>query len=222
MDMFNTDSKEFLTGDPEISEEGKDPEIDGGMVHEPASGTSRPGFFDHLLVEPDILKLYAVLFAAGEPMATEKVASAIGISAETLSGLLATFRGYLQRLTPCVLVETDDKIGLATRPAFSDIIINALGTEGKKKRLSGQALETLAIIAYRQPVMKSEIDRVRGSDSESTLGTLLASGLIRARGDARSGAPLLYETTEKFLISFGIRSLMDLPPLESFSDGMGM
>ena len=86
----------------------------------------------------------------------------------------------------------------------------------KPTHLSQAAIETLAIIAYRQPVMKSEIESIRGVDCSGVLRTLLEKGLIRIVGRSNEvGMPLLYGTTKTFLSTFGLSSLSDLPPLES-------
>jgi len=93
--------------------------------------------------------------------------------------------------------------------------IENLWEKTRWQRLSRPALETLAIVAYRQPIVKGEIDKIRGVQSDGTLRTLLERDLIEIKGREKSpGRPLLYQTTEKFLSFFGINDLKELPQLE--------
>lgn len=99
----------------------------------------------------------------------------------------------------------------ATRPEFSRYV-GFMNTERRKKRLSQSALETLAIIAYRQPITKPEIERIRGVNADYILSTLLEKKLICIKGRAETvGRPLLYATTDEFLKYFGIGDISDLP-----------
>ncbi len=99
----------------------------------------------------------------------------------------------------------------ATKPAFSRYV-GFMNTERKQKRLSQAALETLAIIAYKQPITKPEIEKIRGVNADYILSTLLEKNLICIKGRAETvGRPLLYGTTDEFLKYFGISDLSDLP-----------
>jgi segregation and condensation protein B len=99
----------------------------------------------------------------------------------------------------------------ATRPEFSKYI-GFLSSEKSKRRLSQAALETLAIIAYKQPITKPEIEKIRGVNSDYILNTLLEKNLITISGRAESiGRPLLYGTTDDFLKYFGLNKISDLP-----------
>ncbi|MBM4174615.1 MAG: SMC-Scp complex subunit ScpB [Ignavibacteria bacterium] len=99
----------------------------------------------------------------------------------------------------------------ATIPEFSKFV-GFMNTERRKKRLSQAALETLAIVAYRQPITKPEIERIRGVGAEYILSTLLEKNLICIKGRAETvGRPLLYTTTDEFLKYFGIGDITDLP-----------
>ena len=90
---------------------------------------------------------------------------------------------------------------------------------GRPRRLSPPALETLAIVAYRQPIVKSDVEKIRGVDATPTLKTLLEKGFVRIVGHRDSvGQPALYGTTEKFLHVFGIRSLSELPTLRDLKE----
>jgi len=99
----------------------------------------------------------------------------------------------------------------ATRPEFSRYV-GFMNTERRQKRLSQAALETLAIIAYKQPITKPEIERIRGVNADYILSTLLEKNLICIKGRAESvGRPLIYGTTDEFLKYFGINDISDLP-----------
>jgi segregation and condensation protein B len=105
-----------------------------------------------------------------------------------------------------------------TKPAYQ-ASIGILLKQQSKKRLSASALETLSIIAYRQPVAKSEIEQIRGVNCDYTVQKLLEKELIEIKGKADTvGRPLLYGTTEKFMEYFGINSLQDLPTLKDFKE----
>ncbi len=106
---------------------------------------------------------------------------------------------------------------MCTNPDFSDYLVKM--TEPQKRRLTPVAMETLAIIAYSQPITRAEIEKVRGVKSERIIANLLEKNLIAEAGvKAAIGRPILYATTEEFLKVFGLVSLQDLPPLEEGFD----
>jgi len=114
-----------------------------------------------------------------------------------------------------VLVEVAGGFRFQTREQFSHFIRRL--KLGSPPRLSRAALETLAIIAYKQPVTKAEIESIRGVDSAGALRALLEKGLIKIAGRKElPGKPLLYATTSKFLEVFGLKDLTELPPLKEF------
>lgn len=119
------------------------------------------------------------------------------------------------------LLRLDDRVQLVTAPEAAPYIRRFLGLE-RTVRLSPAALETLAIIAYRQPITRPAIEALRGVDCGGVLQTLLNLGLIEERGRAPSpGRPILYGTTPDFLRHFGLQSLDDLPPLDFPQEGKG-
>ncbi len=108
-----------------------------------------------------------------------------------------------------------DRYQLTTAPSASTVIENYLGL-AESSHLSQAALETLAIVAYRQPVTRPHVDAVRGVNSDAVLKNLLSKGLIQEIGRAETpGRPILYSTTPDFLQHFGINSLEELPPLDA-------
>lgn len=121
-----------------------------------------------------------------------------------------------------IVAETNDIFYFLTKKEF-DQEISQLVTIEKKQRLSSAALETVGIIAYKQPITKPQINEIRGIASEAVVNTLLIKGLIEEKGVAKTiGNPVLYGITTKFYQYFGIKSLQELPDLKTFdySDGI--
>jgi len=155
----------------------------------------------------------ALLFVASGPVAVGDLAQALEEEEATVNAILEEWardhaaRGIrLQRL--------GERVQLVSAPEAAPYIERFLGLH-RSGRLSAAALETLAIVAYRQPVTRPEIEVLRGVDCSGTLHTLLRYGLIEDRGRApRPGRPILYATTFDFLRHFGLHSLEDLPPLD--------
>lgn len=107
---------------------------------------------------------------------------------------------------------------IATKEEYGEII-NKLFQENKKKNLTTQALETLAIIAYKQPITAAEISKIRGKNSINPIKTLLEKNLIKISGRKKAlGKPFLYATTKEFLIKFGLKDLSDLPKANEISE----
>ena len=112
------------------------------------------------------------------------------------------------------------KVQLISAPEIAPMIEHFLGLEVTSK-LSKAALETLSIIAYKQPITKPGVDAIRGVNSDGVVRTLLTKGLIEELGRSEGpGRPILYGTTEDFLHYFGLLSLEDLPPLEEEEEGV--
>jgi segregation and condensation protein B len=104
---------------------------------------------------------------------------------------------------------------LLTRPEFHPWLVRLRRTAGEPK-LTGALLETLAIVAYRQPIMRADLEAVRGVRCDEALRQLMERGLVRIAGrDDSLGRPVLYGTTKKFLQAFGLRDLRDLPPVDA-------
>jgi segregation and condensation protein B len=133
-------------------------------------------------------------------------------TAEEVAGALATLnRGYEEQQRAFLLLERPKGWKIFTRPEYGEFV-RQLFPGRKPERLSGPAMETLAIIAYRQPITKAAIEAVRGVSCDGMLQKLLDRDLVRIGGRAElPGRPLLYETTELFFEHFGIRSIDDLP-----------
>lgn len=158
-------------------------------------------------------RLEALLFVAAEPVSAAQLAAALEMPvAEVESGLEAL--GMFLQERGLRLQCHAGRYQLTTAPELAETIERFLGLEASA-RLSRAALETLAIIAYQQPVTRPYIESVRGVNSDSVIKSLLAKGLIQEAGRAEGpGRPMLYCTTADFLRHFGLNSLAELPPLE--------
>lgn len=166
--------------------------------------------------EAKIARLEAALFLSREPISTRKLANvaklADGTEARTLLKLLA--RRYEERASAMQVVEVAGGVQLFTRPAVADWIRRLHG-ESEEIRLSPPAMETLAVVAYRQPVVRAEIEAIRGVQCGEILRVLMERDLLRIVGRSEElGRPFLYGTTKKFLQVFGLRRLEQLPPID--------
>ncbi|WP_341479003.1 SMC-Scp complex subunit ScpB [Heliobacterium chlorum] len=158
--------------------------------------------------------LEALLFVSSDPVPLDTLAEVTGLSAEEVRKLLNDLAAeYAEQGRGWQLEEVAGGFRLSTRPDFAPYIERLL--RAPQQGLSTAALETLAIIAYNQPVTRLEVEQIRGVKSERSLATLLGKGLIQevGRKDAL-GRPILYGTTEQFLRHFGLRNLEELPRLE--------
>ena len=159
-----------------------------------------------------VASLEALLFVAERPLGRREIASLAGVSRADVDRLLGDLEVALADRGLSVLAAGDDVL-LVTAPDAAPLLARYLGTDGG--RLSPASLETLAIVAYRQPVTRGAIERVRGVDSGYVLRSLLHRRLITEQGRAESvGRPILYATGFGFLERFGLRSLDELPPLD--------
>ncbi len=156
--------------------------------------------------------LEALLFVAERPLARREIASIAQVDRETVDARIGDLEVSL-RERGLILVVSGDRVELATAPEAGALIARYVGTDAV--RLSPAALETLAIVAYRQPVTKAAIERIRGVDSDYTVRSLLHRRLVveLGRGSA-PGRPFLYGTGFEFLERFGLSSLEELPPLD--------
>ncbi len=156
--------------------------------------------------------LEALLFASGQPLTPELAATAIrGLTpVEFRAGIEALGRSYRRQQRPFTIQSTPQGYVLSLRPQFRNLRERLAGAP-REARLSRAAVDVLAVIAFRQPVTRSEIDSQRGSDSAGVIRQLLRLGLIVAEPPAASAAEPTYGTTQRFLELFGLKSLDDLP-----------
>ncbi|HSK68768.1 MAG TPA: SMC-Scp complex subunit ScpB [Candidatus Limnocylindria bacterium] len=156
----------------------------------------------------------SILFVSGEAMETAALAQGLGATElETEAALDLLAAQYSVEGRGLTLKRFEGFVQLATKPEYSDIIGRALQPP-RKQSLSQSALETLAVVAWKQPVTRQEVEAVRGVKCDWSLQALTQKGLIREAGRRETlGRPILYETTPQFLSHFGFSSLQDLPPL---------
>ena len=160
-----------------------------------------------------VAELEALLFVAERPLSRREIAAISGVDAETVDARLGDLEVAL-RDRGIRLVSDDEAVQLTTAPQAGALIARYVGSD--PARLSPAGLETLAIVAYRQPVTRGIIERIRGVDSDYVVRALMHRRLIREQGRADTpGRPYLYGTTFEFLERFGLTSLADLPPLEA-------
>jgi segregation and condensation protein B len=156
--------------------------------------------------------LEALLFVAERPLTRAEIASLAGVDRSTVYARLGDLEVALEA-RGIRLVLSGDRVELATAPEAGAVVARYVGADAV--RLSPAALETLAIVAYRQPVTKAAVERIRGVDSDYTVRTLLHRRLIVELGRAETaGRPFLYGTGFEFLERFGLTSLDELPPLD--------
>ena len=163
--------------------------------------------------------LEAALFIAGEPMnvdSLKKILDMDKVNTERLLRELVT--EYSLRNAGLLIVEVAESFQMVTSPACAPWIKKLLVTAIPKK-LSPSSLETIAIIAYKQPIIKAEIEAIRGVNSDGVVKTLLERRLVKILGRKEApGRPLLYGTTPEFLRYFGLKDLLELPTLKEFSE----
>lgn len=155
--------------------------------------------------------LGALLLVASEAVSLGTLAHQLGCGAREVRTALRTLAERLGGVGMVLQWCDDDRVQIASDPRFASLVQRFLGLE-RTVRLSQAALETLAIVAYRQPVTRADVDAVRGVDSTGVLQTLIARNLIEPVGRlATPGTPIQYGTTPEFLRFFGLSSLHDLP-----------
>ena len=154
----------------------------------------------------------AVLFAMGDAVSVDILAAAIGHDTETTRKLVHQMMDrYNSREGGLEIIELEDSFQLCTRKEYYDTLIK-VAKQPKKYILTDVLLETLSIIAYRQPVTKIEVEKIRGVKSDHAVNKLVEYGLAEEVGRMDApGRPILFGTTEEFLRRFGVQSLDELP-----------
>jgi segregation and condensation protein B len=174
---------------------------------------SQPSTEKNIEIElPLSVKLEALLFVAAEPVTTAQLATALDVASSVIERGLNELDASLSS-RGLRLQRQAGRVQLTTAPQLAELIERFLGLEATT-HLSRAALETLAIIAYQQPVTRPQIDSIRGVNSDSMMKSLLHKGLILESGRADGpGRPFLYSTTPEFLQHFGLNSILEMPPL---------
>ncbi|MCI0705549.1 MAG: SMC-Scp complex subunit ScpB [Planctomycetia bacterium] len=188
-----------LRSKPEVAEVARDPHVRDGKL----------------------ARLESALMIADEPLPANKLVDVVGLAnaAETRALVDKLKQLYDASGSAFQVEEIAGGYQLLTRPQYHPWLARLKRT-GHELRLTSAALETLAVIAYKQPIMRAEIEKVRGVASGEIVRQLMEKGLIRVTGRHDSlGRPQLYGTTKKFLQAFGLNTLKDLPEVESLRMG---
>lgn len=158
--------------------------------------------------------LEALLFASPEPISLEQLKGVLGVGEEDIRNYLNIINAsYEKKGSGLIIIQVAGGYRMTTRPELYPWLIRLAHI--RPTRLSRPALETLAIIAYRQPITKAEIEAIRGVAVDGVIKTLGERGLIRILGRKReAGRPILYGTSRAFLEYFGFRDLSELPSLQ--------
>ena len=170
-----------------------------------------------------IAAVEAVLFAAAEPVHPKEIAAAFegATEVEVAAAIEALRERYAQGAGGLTVEQVAGAFRLATKPEVG-AIVRQFFRQRNRTRLSPAALETLAIVAYRQPITVPEIQAMRGVDPSGSLKNLLEKSMVRILGRKKVvGNPLLYGTTKQFLVHFGLNRLEDLPSIEEFDQFLG-
>lgn len=156
-----------------------------------------------------------ILFAAGEPVKTAKLAAVLEIETEAVDEAVRLLRyDYDTNERGFAIIDIDDGYQICSRPEYYNYIQIILG-EQRRQALSNAAMEALAIIAYKQPITRGQIEYIRGVNSDGAVNRLAERGLIEECGRLDApGRPILYRTTQNFLRCFGLATPKDLPELD--------
>jgi segregation and condensation protein B len=159
----------------------------------------------------------AMLFASGEPLTVASIIKATGLAEHEIKKLTAALMSeYRERNSGIIIAEIAEGYEMLTDPELAAWIrkMKNIHVSGK---LSQPSLETLSIIAYKQPITKIEVDQLRGVNSDAAVKSLLDKRLVKIVGKKETpGRPYLYSTTKEFLQYFGLKSLGELPPVNDF------
>lgn len=159
----------------------------------------------------------ALLFVADGPVTRAELATALDVEAPELDRVIERLHAANAERGLQIVI-SGDRVQMVTAPEAGEAIERFLGISSSA-RLSGAALETLAIIAYRQPITRAQIEALRGVSSDGVLRTLLAKSLVAPVGRLeQAGRPILFGTTFEFLQYFGIQSLQQLPELPELAE----
>lgn len=160
-------------------------------------------------------KIEAILFSVGESVEISRLAESLGITkGEVKNAAEALKEVYESEDRGIQLVELEDSYQLVTKPEFYEDLV-AIAKNPRKPVLTDAVMETLSVIAYRQPVTKSDIEKIRGVSSDHAVNRLIEYNMVKEVGRLNApGRPILFGTTEEFLIRFGFSSVDDMPQID--------
>ena len=175
-------------------------------------------------MEPNELRsaIEAILFVSSDPIKVDELVDSFDANKDEITSQLHEIKRTLDdHAGGFMLEQTAGGWRLATRPEHDSVLKKYFAKKGEN-RMSIAALETLAIVAYRQPITAPEVSDIRGVNSTAVMRTLLERRMIRVSGRKNVvGSPFLYRTTKEFLVHFGLNDIRDLPRLEEFGDLIG-
>lgn len=159
-------------------------------------------------------RIEAILFVAGEPVRVDEMAKALNVTVRQVENEITKLRDeYDFHQRGFTLKRFGHQVQLATRALYAEDVVHLLQPV-QKQSLSQAAMETLAVVAYKQPVTRAEVEQVRGVKCDYSIQSLMKKELIMEVGRKEAlGRPILYGTTENFLSHFGLTNLEDLPPM---------
>lgn len=176
--------------------------------------------FNELSRKSDIKSaIESMLFVSGEPLALRELSNNLELKEKNVEEILSEMANeYEDKSRGIRLISINGAYQLVTKSENSDFVQKLL-KKNKKHSLSQASIESLAIIAYKQPITRIDIDEIRGVKSESAIARLIERGLIKDIGRLEvPGRPILYGTTDEFLRQFGLQSLNELPSLDLYED----
>lgn len=164
--------------------------------------------------------LEAILIVSAEPVSVQEVCRMLNVRENEVAEGFLSLQAHYEKEHGFRLVRLAGGWQLASAPELSEIVARFReSVQNPPLRLSRAALETLSVVAYKQPVTRAEIEEIRGVRSDKVLETLLRLGLIRIAGRKKgTGTPLLFRTTANFLDAFNLDSISDLPALHDLED----
>lgn len=165
-------------------------------------------------------QLEAIFFIATLPASEEELAMVLGVSKQAVRSSILKIQEHYKAQHGFCLLQQAGGWQMASSPDLADTVSHFRNTAQEQRvRLSKAALETLSVVAYNQPVTRSEVEEIRTVRSDRVIETLMKHGLVRIAGRKKSiGMPLLYRTTDRFLDLFGLESISSLPRLEDLQD----
>ena len=176
--------------------------------------------FNELSRKSDIKSaIESMLFVSGEPLALRELSNNLELKEKNVEEILSEMANeYEDKSRGIRLISINGAYQLVTKSENSDFVQKLL-KKNKKHSLSQPSIESLAIIAYKQPITRIDIDEIRGVKSESAIARLIERGLIKDIGRLEvPGRPILYGTTDEFLRQFGLKTIKELPSLDLYSD----
>ena len=166
--------------------------------------------------------LESMLYVSGEPIGLPELVRVFDLPEQTVRNLISKLEIEMREAGRGVLpFMTETTVQLVTNPRYNELVISLLSPP-EERSMSDSVMETLSVIAYRQPVTRADIEAVRGVRCEYSVNQLLKQGLIRELGRKDAvGRPMLFGTTDAFLRKFGLHSLEELPPIPEPEDDEG-